>query len=325
MQPESQNSFTSNINKKIPKVSVCVVTYNQEKYIKQCLQSIVDQETDFDFEIIVGDDCSTDGTRKIIMEFVEKFPDKFKILFHPQNIGAAFNYARTHELAAGDYVAHMDGDDLMLPGKLQKQVDVFAENNDCVIVTHDMQILNKDNSINKRTFKKHKAGINTIWDLYRTLPFFAHSSKMVKRDVESKVLGLISKNTIDIELHVGMAEQGNIYHIDEPLGVYRVGVGISSNTKKSINPALPEATIRIYEGAIKKHPESAGDLKKYYARAILNYAYQSAIFKKKEDFNRYLRYSIGILHYSFLQTIFLKIPNVLIFAIIGLRNKFRHD
>ena len=54
------------LGKKTPKVSVCVITYNQEKYIAQCLQSIVDQETDFDFEIIVGDDCSTDGTREIV-------------------------------------------------------------------------------------------------------------------------------------------------------------------------------------------------------------------------------------------------------------------
>jgi glycosyltransferase involved in cell wall biosynthesis len=54
---------------KNPKVSVCVVSYNQEKYIRQCLQSIVDQATDFDFEVIVGDDFSTDGTRVIIEEF----------------------------------------------------------------------------------------------------------------------------------------------------------------------------------------------------------------------------------------------------------------
>ena len=311
-------------SKKPPKVSVCVVTYNQEKYIAQCLQSIVDQETDFDFEIIVGDDCSTDGTREIVRLFTEKYPEKFRILFHSQNIGAAFNYSKTHELATGEYVAHVDGDDLMLPCKLQKQVNTFTVNPSCVMVSHDMLIADSDGSINKRTFKKHKTGVNTIWGLYRTLPFFAHSSKMVKKDVDSKVLGLISKNTLDIELHVAMAEHGDIYHIDEPLGVYSAGVGLSTASRKSINPILPEGSERVFEAAIKKHPERASDLKRCYARMMLNYAYQSAIFKNKEDFNKFLRRSIDVSHYSFLQTVFLIFPNILIFAMVRIRNKIRY-
>ena len=76
------------VTEKKPKVSVCVVTYNQEKYIRQCLQSIVDQETDFDFEVIVSDDCSMDGTCAIVQEFVEKYPGMVKPIFHDRNMGA---------------------------------------------------------------------------------------------------------------------------------------------------------------------------------------------------------------------------------------------
>lgn len=310
--------------KKTPKVSVCVVTYNQEKYINQCLQSILDQETDFDFEIIVGDDCSTDGTREIGRDFAKKHPKLFRLLLQPKNIGAALNYASTHELARGEYVAHIDGDDLMLPDKLQKQVNAFIENPNCVMVTHDMQIINGDGSINKRTFKKHKAGINTLWDLYEALPFFAHSSKMVKRDVQLKVLPSIAKNTLDIELHVAMAEYGYVYHIDEPLGAYRIGVGISSAISKSVNPILVEGSQRVFEAAIKKYPEHSGKLMNNYARAMLNYAYQSAIFKNKESFNHFLERSVDISHYSFLQTVFLRLPNFVAFLIINLRNKMRY-
>lgn len=305
-------------------MSICVVTYNQEKYIAQCLQSIVDQETDFDFEIIVGDDCSTDSTREIVLGFADKYPEKFRLLFHSENIGAAFNYARTHELAIGEYVAHMDGDDLMLPKKLQKQVDAFSKNPDCVIVSHDMLIINFDGSINKRTFKKHKNGVNTIWDLYQTLPFFAHSSKMVKKDIDLKVLHIIDKNTLDIELHVAMLEFGDIYHIDESLGGYRIGVGISVSTKKSVNPILLEGSERIFESAIRKYPEREVDLKKSYARAMLNYAYQSAIFKNKRDFDRILKRSIDISHYSLMQTFFLKMPSVIIFLLADVRRKIRY-
>ncbi|MDE4942717.1 glycosyltransferase family 2 protein, partial [Francisella tularensis] len=63
------------------KVSVCVMTYNQEKYIGPCLESLVTQETDFDFEIIVGDDFYTDGTRDVIQEYQKKFPDIIKPVF----------------------------------------------------------------------------------------------------------------------------------------------------------------------------------------------------------------------------------------------------
>lgn len=80
-----------------PKVSVCVVTYNQEKYIRQCLQSIVDQETNFLFEIIVADDCSTDGTAAIIRDFYHKYPSIIKSFFHYRNIGPAKNIFFTYK------------------------------------------------------------------------------------------------------------------------------------------------------------------------------------------------------------------------------------
>lgn len=312
------------LGKKLPKVSVCVVTYNQEKYIAQCLQSIVDQETDFDFEIIVGDDCSTDKTRKIVQEFSDKYPGKFRLLFHPQNIGAAFNYAKTHELAAGEYVAHMDGDDLMLSSKLQKQVNALSENPNCVMVSHDMLIINANDSINKRTFKKHKSGINTIWDLYQTLPFFAHSSKMVRRDVDSKVLKIIKRHTLDIELHVEMLECGSIYHIDESLGIYRVGTGISASVKKSVNPILIEGCQKIFDAAIKKYPERAVDLRKFNAKAMLNYAYQAALYKNKKQVNALSKKSISIHFFSIVQILFVALPLVIVFFLVGLRNAIRH-
>lgn len=118
----------SDTSTKTPKVSVCVMTYNQEEYIAQCLQSIVDQKTDFDFEVIVGDDCSTDGTREIIRKFANKYPDKIKTLLHDKNIGVTNNYKEIHDAATGEYVAHCDGDDYWLPGKLQYQSNLLDKN-----------------------------------------------------------------------------------------------------------------------------------------------------------------------------------------------------
>lgn len=114
--------------KKSPKVSVCVMTYNQQKYIAECLQSILDQETDFEFEVIVADDCSTDGTQEIIKEFVGKYPHRIIPVLHPKNVGVGLNYRSAHDRAVGEYVAHCDGDDIWLPGKLAYQADLLDEN-----------------------------------------------------------------------------------------------------------------------------------------------------------------------------------------------------
>lgn len=117
-----------------PKVSVCVLAYNHEKYIRQCLQSIVDQEVDFDFEVIVGDDCSTDGTRMILQEFVERYPTLIKVVQNKRNSGYFKNYMNTHSMATGMYVAHCDGDDYWYPGKLKWQAG-FLDNNPDVAAT----------------------------------------------------------------------------------------------------------------------------------------------------------------------------------------------
>ena len=77
-------------------VSVCVVTYNQENYIAECLESLVNQVTNFRYEIIVGEDYSTDGTRAIVQRYVEKYPNLIVPLFYKNNIGAVENIKKGH-------------------------------------------------------------------------------------------------------------------------------------------------------------------------------------------------------------------------------------
>lgn len=129
--------------KSSPKVSVCVVTYNQEKYIRTCLQSIVDQETDFDFEVIVGDDASSDGTSAIVGEFAERYPDMVRAVVREKNVGPTQNYLDIHNMVRGQYVAHVDGDDYCLPGKLKRLAEHLDREPDCAIVWHRMIILNE--------------------------------------------------------------------------------------------------------------------------------------------------------------------------------------
>lgn len=306
------------------KVSVCVVTYNQEKYIKQCLQSLVDQVTDFKFEIIVGEDNSTDNTRTIVEEFQAKYPDYIFPLFHDENLGAVRNCISTYKKAKGKYICHIDGDDYALPGKLQKQVDALTNNPDCVICSHDMVIVSDTGVQLRSSFRCHRPGINTLMDLYEQLPFFAHSSKMFVNDLESLFWSELHPNTLDIEVHVQQAKKGNIYHIDEGLGAYRSFTGVSSQAI-GVNSLLIEGSTRIFESALEDPSLDRDIIKRHYAASTFRYAYQSAVRGDVIDLKRYIQKSIDLCVFSKEQRAFNMLSRFpwLIVALCQLRARLR--
>ena len=106
------------------KVSVCMITYNHERFIAQAVESALMQETDFDYEIVIGEDCSTDGTRQVLLDLHDRHPDRIRLLLREKNIGASHNFVGTLEACRGEYVAFLDGDDYWTcPNKLQKQAN----------------------------------------------------------------------------------------------------------------------------------------------------------------------------------------------------------
>jgi len=113
----------------IPMVSVFMMAYNHEKYISEAIEGVLMQKTNFDFEIVIGEDCSTDNTRQIILDYQQKYPGKFKLLLHDKNIGASANQSAVFNACTGKYIALCEGDDYWTdPYKLQKQVDFFEAN-----------------------------------------------------------------------------------------------------------------------------------------------------------------------------------------------------
>ena len=108
----------------MPLVSVCMTTYNHERYIAQAIESVLRQQTDFAVEVVVGEDYSTDTTLAICREYEAKYPDRVRVVASERNIGMHANYRRTIEACRGEYVAMCDGDDWFSdPNKLQLQVD----------------------------------------------------------------------------------------------------------------------------------------------------------------------------------------------------------
>ena len=211
------------MNQKNPKVSVCIVTYNQEKYIRQCLQSIVDQKTSFDFEVIVGDDASTDTTPKILLEFFENHADIFKVLIHDSNIGPTNNYLSVHDLAKGQYVAHIDGDDYALPGKIQAQSDVLDANEKITAVWHRVDYFDDNGGFcsgKTADISVFNKGQISFAESIRMGFIGVHSSLMYRRSAREK--NPIFHELLDLYFTWDFLSKGSGYIIDNVLGRYRV-------------------------------------------------------------------------------------------------------
>lgn len=113
-----------------PVVSVHMMAYNHAKYIARAIEGVVMQETDFEYELVIGEDCSKDDTRKICFEYQKRHPEKIRVLWHHENVhNRGGNGARIHAHCRGEFVAFCEGDDYWTdPKKLQKQVDVMRRN-----------------------------------------------------------------------------------------------------------------------------------------------------------------------------------------------------
>lgn len=254
-----------------PKVSVCVVTYNQERYIAKCLQSIVDQETDFPFEVIVGDDASTDATRAIVRDFAERYPGKVTAVLHETNIGPTQNYLSVHNLARGVYVAHLDGDDYCLPGKLARLASHLDQQPDCRIVWHRMIILNQDGEsaigmplVPVATF----TGSNQLRaeDLAKHYGLTGCHSGSMYRASARKVFRS-SNEVLDYFLTLSFcADGGHAAYIDEPYGVYRFFSSDMTLTKTRGDMAVGLGKISLIKSYLVSNPELA---KSFAAQCVL--------------------------------------------------------
>ncbi len=202
-------------------VSVFMITYNHEKYIKQALDSILAQQCNFDFEIVVGEDCSTDATRFILNEYHEKHLGKFNLLLHPVNIGAMNNQIATMRECKAKYIAMCEGDDYWSdPLKLQKQVDFLESHPAYTFVGHWVKMLHQKNGSLTSYYSDFKDNPIQLKDtvIYPPLPtcsYFARNNMGLPKGIKHLPAG-------DDALLCHWASHGLGYCIPEYMGVYRV-------------------------------------------------------------------------------------------------------
>jgi len=135
-----------------PLVSVNITAYNHEAFIEQAIQSVLQQKTDFDFEIILGEDDSKDNTRVVCQRLASKYPDKIKLLLNSrENViyidkqpTGRYNFINNLRNSSGKYIALLDGDDFWTStDKLQKQVDLLEQNPNLSFCFHDLLMVDE--------------------------------------------------------------------------------------------------------------------------------------------------------------------------------------
>lgn len=208
-------------------VSVWIVTYNHENYIGQALDSALMQKTNFNVEIVVGEDCSKDRTREIVLSYQEKYPEKIKLFLPEQNLGMKAMFEQTYKLCTGKYHAWLDGDDYWTdPLKLQKQVDLMEADKNIVMSFHRVEIQNqqtgKDRLVNHPTFAQGRDGIITMEDLLsRHVPILTPS--VVVRNILPQELPpwFYSLPYLDRGLYYLLLQHGIAKYSSDVMATYR--------------------------------------------------------------------------------------------------------
>ena len=233
---EYQNDITIT-----PLLSICIQTYNQVKFIKECLDGILMQQTNFDFEILLGEDASIDGTREICMEYAKRHPDKIRLFLHNRenNISISgsptgrFNFLYNLYSTKGKYIALCEGDDYWTdPLKLQKQVDFLEANPEYVICFTDTKIQIGGSLINNNLIvPKNYEAIETL----ASVGNYIHTPTVVFKNIVKEFPSQLYLSPIgDYFIYMLLAEKGKIHFINEYTTVYRKNVGTFSSLEDNI-------------------------------------------------------------------------------------------
>ena len=267
------------------KVSVCVVTYNHEKFVPKMLDSLLMQETTFPYEIIVGDDCSKDNTVSILKDYQSRFPDKIRLLLQSKNLGlnGKYNALNTFAHAKGEYIAQFDGDDyLTSPHKLQKQVEMLDANPHYSASYHNAMAIYDDKSAPSHLVNMLNKPEITVDDLIGEdeLCFIATSSLMFRRadfekNPDPEWTNLSTSG--DIPRNIMLASRGPIGYIDEVMSVYRKNRGGASFADNHYSADFLFNRIQLYTNINKEFNY------KYDARLRKNIAtyYYKLLFSKQ--------------------------------------------
>jgi glycosyltransferase involved in cell wall biosynthesis len=203
------------------KVSVLMLTYNQERYINEAIRSVMLQETNFPFELVIGNDASTDCTGTICADWQKKYPEQIVLFNRKKNLGLQQNFIQTYAQCRGQYIAICEGDDFWTDKrKLQIQVDFLDTHPDYSTCFHRVINYYEDRGTKSLSNGGQKQDTD-ISDLARS-NYISNVSALFRRGLFGELPEWFARvSTYDYAIHLLNAQFGKIHYIKRPMAVYR--------------------------------------------------------------------------------------------------------
>ena len=212
-----------------PKISIVVLTYNQSLTIERTLNSILNQQTKYSFELIIGEDSSKDNTRDICLQYMERFPDKVRLLPSAPNKGLLKNFRDAISACRGEYICQCAGDDWWHnPYKLQLEIEYMEKNPICGMVHSDVDLYNAVtgrtlHNINKRQHRAIPTGYYAPFLLTEIIPIYTPTPCYRKNLIEKVNFDEFLEQGFmmeDLPMWLEMAKYAIFHYIDESLATY---------------------------------------------------------------------------------------------------------
>lgn len=226
-----------------PLVDVILITYNHEKFVKDAIESVLAQRTEFEYRVIIGDDCSTDNTQAIIRSYAEKYPERFHLLLDSEHRGLNHRDRvgiRTLGIATAKYVALLDGDDYWTDSnKLQKQVAFLESHPEFAICCHNARMSYDDGPREAANLiPADQKEVSNLEDLLFA-NFIPTCSVVFRRGLFGELPEwFFTLSIADWPLHILNAQHGKIEYFNEVMATYRVHQGGAWSSRSGVNKAL---------------------------------------------------------------------------------------
>lgn len=272
-----------------PLVSIKMITYGHEKYIAKAIEGIVNQQTDFPFELVIGTDCSPDKTDEIVAEYAAKYPDVIHVVSSDANVGCVINGKRTENACRGKYIAVCEGDDCWDDlTKLQQQVDILENNPDIGLVHCDangldtktgnlIKGLNRTSNLNKDDSEQELVK-NLLIGKYvvRTCTACCRHDLMKKIVADNPALLDTKYMMGDIQRWVLLSQVCKFHYIDKPMATYHIlteSASRSNDVSKNVRfiENAEEMSLAIVK-ELNLSEETRKDVLVYFAGHLLSFA-----------------------------------------------------
>ncbi len=283
-------------------VSVCLITYNHADFVEEAVDSILMQETDFPFEIVIGEDASSDETFDIVDRYQKKYPGIIKILRSTKNLGQLtgtsfqLNFIRNLRACCGKYIAFLEGDDYWLsPNKIQTQVEALEANAQHSSSFHDtyVKIYNNPHDMNPwRDFSNVTS--MSLADIIAPLSPFHTSSFMARRScINSLPSYFLHSQSGDLVLFIAAAAHGDSIKVNDVWSVYRKHPAGITNDQSHKGESRHEVRISMHK-ALRDHYRRDSQIDSHLFERVIKY-HRSHIrkIKKRNTWWYYLRKRIS--------------------------------